>query len=286
MNLAPFDVDAFIRAVAIALGVGFLGSAITYFVTRTREEWVKRGAVLFQAMIGIVILLTVAIYFLWPTLVKVPSLDGLSRAEAEDLLVKNGLIPQGRPQYATEVEAGRVIPHSQSPSYGLTVRPGTTVSFALSIHEEGPPITGDPLSGLTVSIYQPKSGEKVRCFRGADGVYRFSASGTSSGVPTGGFGLLLWLKPVNPPSDTPGWYLQRTPVNGIAGVKADGSWTGMVQLGNAQYPPNEGDMIDLAVTIVDNNTVNRLMGEPGVVVRNEPVGIKSHTASGVIATLK
>ena len=286
MNLAAFDLEAFIRATAIGLGVGFVSSAIAYFVTRNRAEWVQRGRVLFLGIVGIVILLTVLIYFIWPSLVKVPSLDGFSRAEAEDLLVNKGLVPQGRPQYVTDVEAGRIIPHSQSPSYGLWVRPGTTVSFAISIREEEPPVTNNPLGGLMVSLYQPKSREKIHCIRSGDGVYRFSASGISSNVVTGGFGLLLWLKPVNPPSDTPGWYLQRPPVNGITGIRVDGSWTGTVQLGNAQYPPNEGDLIDLIVTIVDKNAINRLMAEPGVVVQSEPLGIKSDTASGLIVTLK
>jgi hypothetical protein len=166
------------------------------------------------------------------------------------------------------------------------VRPGTVVSFAISIHEEGPTTTDNPLGKLSVSLYQPKSGEKVRCFRGGDGVYRFSVSGTSSDVTAGGFELLLWLRPVNPPSDTPGWYLQRSPVNGVAGIGPDGSWTGTAQLGNSQYPPHEGDIVDLTVTIADKSTVNRLTAEPGVLVRNEPVGVKSDSATGVSVALK
>jgi len=91
---------------------------------------------------------------------------------------------------------------------------------------------------------------------------------------------------VNPPADRVGWYLQRPPVNGIPGVEADGSWSGVAQIGSAQYPPHEGNTVDLAVTIADNGEINKLMAEQGVVVRNQPAGVKSAMASGVILTLK
>ena len=59
----------------------------------------------------------------------------------------------------------------------------------------------------------------------------------------------------------------------------------MAQIGNAQWPPHEGDVLDMAVTIADDDTVNQLMTEAGVVVRDQPVGVKSDTASNVVITL-
>lgn len=135
----------------------------------------------------------------------------------------------------------------------------------------------------SVSLFQPKAGEKVRCVRGDDGIYRFSVRGTSSG--TNGFRLLLWVRPVSPRSETPGWYLQRPPANGISSVEADGSWAGIAQIGNLQWPPHEGDILDLIVTIADSDSANQLMAEAGVVVRYQPVGVVSDTASNVVVTL-
>jgi hypothetical protein len=287
MSVGSFDLEALIRAIVISLAVGLIVGSISFFAMRKREERSQWKPVIVLGTIGVMLLLTLGLYYAWPSLTKVPSLDGLSQAEAEDLLTKQGLVPQGRPQYATGVEPGRVVPHSQSPGYGLPVRPGTVVTFAISVREEAPQVNNTPPpSALAVTIFQPKAGEQARCSRGADGVYKFSARGTSAGLSTGGYGLLLWVRPVNPPSDTPGWYLQRPPANGIAKVEMDGSWSGVAQLGNVQYPPHEGDVLDLAVTVADKDTVNKLLAEPGVVVRMEPVGIKSDTAPGVVATLK
>lgn len=161
---------------------------------------------------------------------------------------------------------------------------GTNLGYSQSTKGtwEDPP----PGAKKQVSLSQPKAEEKVLCDRHADGVYRFSASGTSSGLSKQRHGLLLWVRPVRPPSETPGWYLQRPPVNGISEVGADGSWVGMAQIGNVQWPPHEGDLLDFAVTIADSDTINKLMTAPGVVVRSQPVGEKVSTALRVVVTLK
>jgi beta-lactam-binding protein with PASTA domain len=64
----------------------------------------------------------------------VPELDGRAQAEAEDVLTKRGLTPESRPQLASGVEPGRVVPHSQSPVRGLLVRRGTSVSLESRHH--------------------------------------------------------------------------------------------------------------------------------------------------------
>jgi len=137
----------------------------------------------------------------------------------------------------------------------------------------------------SVSLVTPTSGEEVRCIRYGDGIYRFSASGTSTEL-SGRLRLLLWVKPVRPSSETPGWYLQRPPINGISKIKPDGSWEGIGQIGNIQWPPHAGDVFDVAVTVVDVESANQLLVEPGVVVRIDLPGIASDVASGIRVKLK
>ncbi len=219
-------------------------------------------------------------------LVEVPDLGNLSRAEAENRLIESRLVPEASPQYASGVNANLVIPNSQEPSPRISVKPGTLVRFGVSVRSEGlsQGATG-PTSAVTVSLGL-NSGQQVVCPRGGDNIHRCSIKGTSTGLSNGGNGLLLWARPVRPPSDTPGWYLQRPPANGISGVQQNGSWTGMAQLGSPAWPPHEGDTFDLAVSVADKETINRLMAESGVVMRNEPSGFKSNIVLGLVVTFK
>jgi hypothetical protein len=286
MDTGHFATEAVIRAFAISLGTGLLGTGIAFFVMRKRDDWHRWKAVLIMAGIGTVLIITVIIFYAWPSLVDVPPLDGLSQAQAEESLGKSRLVPDPRPQYSLAVEAGRVVPKSQSPNAGLAVQPGTVVSFAVSVQNEQTAAVDTLAATPTVSLFQPRTAEHIRCTRGADGIYRFSVKGTSSGLAPDRVWLLLWLRPVNPPSDVSGWYLQRRPANGISRVERDGSWSGLAQIGSAQWPPHDGDTFDLAVTIADNETVNQLMAQAGAVVRDEPVGMRCETAQGVVVTLK
>jgi PASTA domain-containing protein len=275
MESGNLDLFAIGRAVAI----GFVIAAIVYFVTRTRAEWARWRAVGVMGGIGVAILLI----FLWPSLISVPTLDGLSQAEAEDTLRSHHLVPQPRPQYAQSADAGRVIARSQNPSAGISVRRGTVVSFAIGERGDTPP--DNPPTGMTISFFKPRTGEKVSCLRGADGVFRLTAEGTSSNVSPATQGLLFWVRPVNPPADRVGWYLQRPPANGVTEIRSDGSWTAVAQIGNAQYPPHEGDTVDLAITIAEKDAIDKLTAEIGVVVRNQPIG-KSAIVSPVTLTLR
>ncbi|MEW6574278.1 MAG: hypothetical protein AB1374_11665 [Bacillota bacterium] len=36
---------------------------------------------------------------------------------------------------------------------------------------------------------------------------------------------------------------------GIQAIEADGSWEGLAQIGNAQWPPHEGDLVDVAASL-------------------------------------
>jgi hypothetical protein len=283
MSSEAFDFVALIRALLIGLGCGLVVAAVAGFVRRTGPKGflVMLGA-------GVVVLLTVILFFSWPSLIRVPDLGGLSRDEAKLVLEKKALVPEARPLYHSDTEPGRVIAHSQEPAAGIKVRGGTVVRFGVAI---GTTRTEEPTeelqvgASLSVSLFRPKSGEKAHCTRYADGVYRFSVVGTSTGL-TNGFRLLLWVRPVNPPSETPGWYLQRLPVNGIEKVEPDGSWEGIAQIGNVQWPPHAGDVLDVAVTVVDVDRAKRLGGELGVVTRTVLPGIASDVASGVRVELK
>ena len=284
-----YDLVAFGRAFLVSLGAGLLGGAVGYFVMRDRADWHRKRPVLFMALGGCVLLSTVVISPLWQYLVTVPALDGLSRDRAEETLVAMALVPEARPQYAAGVEIGRVVPKSQTPNAGQEVRPGTLVSFAIAAGGlEAPPTgTGIPTGYVpTVSIFEPTAHATVRVARRPDGAGTVSARGTSKDLHGSAFQLLLWLRPVDPPSDIPGWYLQRPPGNGVAGVDRDGAWQGIAQVGNSQWPPQEGAVIDLAVSVADRETASRLMAEGGVVVRPEPVGVASARAAAVVLTLQ
>lgn len=275
-----FDWEALTRALILGMGIGLVVSAIASFL----RKWPQN--VLVRLGIGVALIIAVVLFYTWPSLIKVPDITRLSHHEAEDLLVKKGLVSDVTPQYHQETEPGRVIPHSQDPLPGIKVRRRTVVKFAVAVSTlpSKPSIERTVMSRVSVSLFRPKSRERVHCIRYADGVYRFSVVGTASGLPDKSR-LLLWVRPVRPPSETPGWYLQRPPVNGIGEVKTDGSWQGIAQIGNVQWPPRAGDVLDLAVTLVDAETANRLLAEPGVVTHINLPGIASDIASTVIVEL-
>ncbi|HSE16512.1 MAG TPA: PASTA domain-containing protein [Pyrinomonadaceae bacterium] len=282
MESGNFDFIAIISAVGVSLVVG----GILYFVTNKRAEWKKARAVLITGSVGIGLLAGIIAYLMWPSLISVPNLDGLSQAEAEDTLRSYHLVPQPRPQYAQTADAGRVIARSQNPAAGLAVRAGAVVSFAVGERGEPAPDNNPNSSNMDVSFSKPRAGEKISCRIGADGIGRITVEGTSSGVSNATHGLLLWIRPINPPADQIGWYLQRPPSNGIPEIGPDGSWTGVAQIGNAQYPPHEGDTIGVTVTIAEKGVIDKMRAELGVTVRNQPVGVKSATLSPVTLTLK
>src|SRR5256885_95636 len=116
-----FDLHAFVRAAIVSGAAGLIVGSVIYFALQTRDQWIRWKSAVILGIVGFTVLLVVGTYYRWPSLVVVPTVDNLSQAEAEDLLVKRGLVPDGRPQYSASVPAGRVIPHSQSPSYGIAV---------------------------------------------------------------------------------------------------------------------------------------------------------------------
>jgi hypothetical protein len=166
------------------------------------------------------------------------------------------------------------------------VRKGTTVAFAVNVSESGADTrrAERPLD-VSLRIFQPQANQSLLCIPGTDGTYRITTSGTSIGI-TNDYRLLVWVRPVRPPAELLGWYLQRPPNNGIPSVEGDGAWRGTAQIGNAQWPPHDGDIVDIAVSIIDRDTADRLIALPGVVVRAEPVGLKQETVRGLNLRLR
>jgi hypothetical protein len=282
MNSAVFDFEALLRGIVIGLGIGLIVTAITHLVLK-----IRRGVAVLLGM-GAVLILTTILFYAWPSrIIEVPNLANLSLAEAELSLAKKGLIPEVTPQPNPTTEARRVVPYSQDPSPGIKVRKNTVVRFVVSMGPGQPAPQGEePGVTASVSLFQPRSDEEVHCRRYGDDIYRFSVEGVSTGVTGSGLQLLLWVKPANPPSETPGWYLQRGFVNGIHRVDSDGSWRGIGQIGNVQWPPHEGDIFNVAVTVVNSETAQRLLATADVVTRIDLPGIASDEALGVRVRLK
>jgi hypothetical protein len=134
------------------------------------------------------------------------------------------------------------------------------------------------------STVVPSSGGRVACTRGADGVYRFSVTGTSAELARDREKLLLWVKPLHPSAG--GWFLQRPPGNGIDAIEATGAWRGTGQIGNVQYPPHNGDTMDITVTAVETAPADRLLGEAGGTPRGQPSGRVVVESRGVIVSLE
>ena len=279
MNPNAFDSVALIRAILIGLCGGLFTAAIVAFVDRKtprRNSWILTG-------LTVALTVSVIVFFTWPELVSVPDLGNLSQAEAETLLQKNDLVPLAMPQHGTQTQAGRVIPFTQDPASGIRVRRMTAVRFGVAADSPLPPTNDN--SAATVTFFQPKSMATAKCKLGGDGIHRFPVSGTSTGL-SNRLALLLWIKPVKPPSERPGWYLQRLPGNGITSLLPDGRWEGIAQVGNTVWPPHAGDVLDVAVAVIDSASATRLLNEPGVVTRVSLPGVAADVASGVRVELR
>jgi len=127
------------------------------------------------------------------------------------------------------------------------------------------------------TLMQPRKDGQLDCAPDAGAIYRCNVSGTAT--VAAGHELLLWIRPVQPPSESLGWYLQRRP-NGVL-EHSGNSWNGRIQIGNRDYPPNDGDVVDVAVSIADKAEFDKLMREPGVVMRPDPSGSVVHKADNV-----
>jgi hypothetical protein len=277
-----FDVEALIRGVLIGLATAFIGSAVVSIVTGLRRPPPPRRVILLAGA-GVALLIAVAVYYGWPTVVNVPRLDGLSQAQAEEKLRKGRLIANAQPQHGENTEPGRVIANSQDPVAGLPVRPHTIVSFGVSqrlTRDQARPGT-DPANRPAVGLFSPRSDQPLLCSRGPGRIGRCTVSGGSAGADGPDWRLILWLRPAAPASDVPGWYLQRPPGNGLTRVDSDGTWSGTVQVGNPAYPPQDGWRVDIAISATRRELADRMMDAGDIVVRDSPEGAVVAVATSV-----
>ncbi|HUP42332.1 MAG TPA: hypothetical protein VM599_03905 [Thermoanaerobaculia bacterium] len=207
-------------------------------------------------------------FVLWPraVLVEVPELENLSRDEAELKLSSVKLVAAPQPQQAPNTPLEHVVTSSQNPLPGTKVRRGTLVRYSVStptsVDQDRSRSDSAQPSGL-VSIFEPKDGGEVVPKRGADNVFRFDVEGTIDDIDLTESTLLLWVQPIEPPSDQPGWYLQRRPngMRSIAGTK----WRGVCQIGNQEWPPHDGDIVEVAASVLPGEEANRLLARQGPV---------------------
>jgi hypothetical protein len=198
--------------------------------------------------------------------VEVPDLSNLSRDEAELRLSAVKLVAAAQPQEAPKNRPEHVIPGSQNPLPGTRVRKGTLVRYSISTPSSVAPgrtvALSDSVGTCAISIFSPRDGGDIVPRRGADNVFRFNVEGTIKGVDLSDTSLLLWLLPIEPPSDQPGWYLQRLPTNGIQSISGN-TWRGVCQIGNQQYPPHDGDVVEIAASVVPADEAARLEARQG-----------------------
>jgi hypothetical protein len=249
-------VSPIVESVVVSIGAGLVVLAASLVLKRIP----KSTAVLMALGIGLLA------FVLWPraVLVEVPDLSGLSRDEAELSLSSANLVAAPQPQQAPNTPVEHVVPSSQNPLPGTKVRRGALVHYSVStptsVDQAQAHPDSTPTRGL-VSIFSPKDGGEIVPKRGADNIYRFDVEGTIEAVDLEESTLLLWVQPIEPPSDQPGWYLQRLPngVQSVAGTK----WRGVCQIGNQQWPPHDGDIVDVAASVVPGEEATRLIARQG-----------------------
>jgi hypothetical protein len=76
--------------------------------------------------------------------------------------------------------------------------------------------------------------------------------------------VLLWVEPVSKRSQNRGYYIQR----GQEGVTRQphpgvpSTWEGSIQIGNAKYPPCQGDTFNIIATLAHANDAAQLQNGP------------------------
>ena len=176
----------------------------------------------------------------------VPTLDNLTLTDAEDRLSEQHLIPNAVPLDGPDV--GLVVPRSQSLLAGQLVQSGMKITFNI----------GD--RGVNTFDY-PRTNGMADCTTNADGFCTINIEGVESTlVFDGRLRLVLWAKSVGS-----GWYVQDPDPTRPASVGPDQTWTREVQIGNSKYRPGDGELIDLALTVMSTRaqpTVGQAFSEP------------------------
>lgn len=198
----------------------------------------------------------------------VPNLDYLSLAEAEDRLSDEGLDSVVFPVDKPGIQLGRVVANSQSLPPGQLVRSGTRMSFGLS--DEG-----------TSSVDHPGTNGQVDCTRRSEGFCTITIEGRASAlVSAGQLRLLLWAK-----SPESGWYLQDLTSTQTSLIRPDRTWVRQAQVGNSRYPPSDGELVDLALTVISSSAERRFTENNPLGPFQEPEGWPISTVERVSISL-
>jgi hypothetical protein len=204
--------------------------------------------------------------------VRVPKLANLPGADAIQLLEGAGLQPVVSMRFVPQLENGVVVPGSQVPAAGTVKEPGGMVRYAVAT-------TLPP--GVSVTITEPALGEKIRCARGSDGEFRFVVAGRATGVQRDQSHLLLWVRPTPTNGQDGRWYLQLPPTEGLS-FREGASWIGRGRIGNQESPPQRGDRVDLAITLMPARSANALYARHKSIEQPEPLGARVAGMKGVV----
>ena len=162
-------------------------------------------------------------------------------------------------------------PTSTSPGTGAGTSGSTTVpTTASSTTETTPP------PSVELALHD---GSEVSCSLTSNGA-TCPVHGTAQ--VNSGNRVLLWVEPVQPQAPTfPEYYLQGGINGGVTQQpKAGGpsTWKGAIQLGNAQYPPCAGDVLNMIATVADAGAAATFEGSQQQTYR-DPAGAKQALAS-------
>lgn len=270
--------DALTASWIIGISGSLIAAGLCWVLLEKITITQKNRLIRFLIVIGLaLILFIVATSYTNSTLIKTPDLDGLSQDAASKTLEDLNLIPSPSQKNSCDIVNKYVIPKSQDPIPGTMVFKDTRVYFDISngICPSSTPtqtsLTPTPtLSPLctgpaSVQLSNITNGDRLEPIPDANGIHTIKIMGKSSNIYCSGFELLLWMKPISPPSERPGWYLQKSP-NGIAHLNEDGSWEGTIQVGNSMYPPNNGDMVSILVNAIRKEEAISLLAENKVIV--------------------
>jgi len=112
---------------------------------------------------------------------------------------------------------------------------------------------GQLVAGLQITCI--KSGEKLPVRLKPDGGF-FNVSGTAAGIGDDRE-LIMFVNTGDP--EAPGWFFQMWP-NGITDIDGE-KWSAQGQIGNAQYPPGQGQKIHIRILAVKKQDAKRLRDE-------------------------
>jgi hypothetical protein len=249
-----------ILQISIGLGISILTGIIMELTTKIRKKAII-------VAIGVFLIAVPLLKTLWPTpyMVEVPNINLLAVKKANHLLLEKRLVPVPIGIPSSNKNYLYVIENSQIPSPGEIVEQNTFVRYKAFTEE-------DHNSKMSANLFHPEQDDDLICVLEGGEIYRCPVTGTMHGM-SNKERILLWVRPILPRSETAGWYLQRGQ-NGILEVNFEnGFWEGVVQLGNEQWPPETGHVVELSVTIVDEAKAASLMSEQSIVVSVKPLGL-------------